>query len=190
LVYEYAINGIPLRTGDLICTKDGDHRSIGGQFWRLLGKMIPGDVDHIVIYVGPEGRCVEAAAKGKVVIFEVNGHDWQAETMLGERGPIIDVFYGVAYPLVGKGLSTGEIALKRQRVAEYCLEQARWGKPYNFNFLDSSTEGAFYCSQLAYRAYYNVGVNLNTGKGVPHVPGTESIIFPQEIWDGCAHQKP
>jgi hypothetical protein len=188
LVYEYPIKGIPLRTGDLICTKDGDTGSIGGQFWRLLGKIIPGDVDHIVIYVGPEGRCVEAAARGKVITFMVKGHDWIAENMLTGRGPIIDVFCGVAYPLQGKGLTTRETGL-RQRVAEYCLEQARLEKPYNLNFLDSSTEKAFYCSQLAYRAYYNVGIDLNTGRGVPNIPGTESIIFPQEIWDGCAHQQ-
>ena len=188
MVYEYSINGIMVRTGDLICTKDGDTASIRGQFWRLLGKIIPGDVDHIVIYVGPEGRCVEAAAKGKVITFVVNGYDWKAENMLTERGPIIDIFYGVAYPLEGKGLGTEEITI-RQQVAEYCLEQARLETPYNFNFLDSSTEGAFYCSQLAYRAYYNVGINLNTGKGVPNMPGTESIIFPQEIWEGCAHKQ-
>jgi len=58
MIFEYVINGIAVRTGDLICTRDGDTRYIAGHFWRLIGKIIPGDVDHIVIYVGPEGRLV------------------------------------------------------------------------------------------------------------------------------------
>ncbi len=28
------------------------------------------------------------------------------------------------------------------------------------------------------------------GKGVPCIPGTCSIVFPQEVWDGCAHRRP
>ena len=55
------------------------------------------------------------------------------------------------------------------------------------NFLDSDTEEAFYCSQLLYRAYLPHGINLNTGMDVPNIPGTDSIIHPQEIWSGCAH---
>jgi uncharacterized protein YycO len=51
------------------------------------------------------------------------------------------------------------------------------------------TEDAFYCSQLAYKAYLKEGIDLNTGKGVPHFPGMESIVFPQEIWSGCEHEK-
>jgi len=184
MIFEYAINGIQVRTGDLICTKDGDTANITGQFWRLIGKIIPGDVDHIVIYVGPEGRCVEAGAKGKVNTFMVKDYKWNAHNMLIERGPLIDVFYGVVYPLEGRGFNSQEIDQKRLQIGEYSLEQARSEKPYNLNFLDSLTEDAFYCSQLAYRAYYKVGINLNTGKGVPQIPGTESIIFPQEIWEG------
>ena len=189
MIFEYVINGIELRTGDLICTKDGDTANLMGQFWRLIGKIIPGDVDHIVIYVGPEGRCVEAGAKGRVNTFMVNDDKWNAHNMLIERGPLIDVLYGVVYPLEGRGFNSQEIDQKRLRIREYSLEQATLEKPYNLNFLDSLTEAAFYCSQLAYRAYYNVGINLNTGKGVPQIPGTESIIFPQEIWESCAHKR-
>ncbi len=58
-----------------------------------------------------------------------------------------------------------------------------------FNFLNSNTEKAFYYSQLAYKAYKRNGIDLNTGKGVSKIPGTKSIIFPQEIWSGCAHKK-
>ncbi len=71
MIYSYEMNGLKLQTGDLICTTDGGGENIEGQFWRLIGKLIPGDVDHIVVYVGPGGRCVEAGAKGKVITFEV-----------------------------------------------------------------------------------------------------------------------
>ena len=33
--------------------------------------------------------------------------------------------------------------------------------------MNSRTEKAFYCSQLAYKAYLKQGINLNTGKGIP-----------------------
>lgn len=189
MIYEYEIDGLTVQTGDIICTADGAvNTDIRGQFWRLLGKIIPGEVDHIVIYVGPDGRCVEAGAKGKVITFEVKGNTWDFEKMITERG-IIDTLYGIAYPLQGKSLSAVEITGIRELVAAYCLQQAKLEKPYNMNFLDSTTENAYYCSQLAYLAYLKHGVDLNTGKGIPEIPGTESIIFPQEIWSGCAHKK-
>jgi hypothetical protein len=188
MVDEYELHGLKLQTGDLICTTDGEEGNIRGQFWRLIGKLIPGAVDHIVIYTGPEGRCVESGAKGKVISFEVKDHRWDAMSMLNQRG-IVDVLYGVAYPLQGKALIEAEATRIRQEVAEYCLMQADLGKPYNLNFLDSSTEKAFYCSQLAYVAYLRQGIDLNTGKGIPRIPGTKSIIYPQEIWSGCRHKR-
>ncbi|MBF0509176.1 MAG: hypothetical protein HQK57_09665 [Deltaproteobacteria bacterium] len=185
----YTINGLTVQPGDLICTSDGGTGSIKGQFWRLIGNMIPGEVDHIVIYVGPDGQCVEAGAKGRVVTFKVPGGKWDIQTMGKERGPFVDVLHGVAYPLKNLGLPPEDITRIRQEVVDYCLVQARLRKPYNLNFFDSSTEAAFYCSQLAYKAYLRQGINLNTGKGIPNVPGTDSIIFPQEIWEECAHIK-
>jgi hypothetical protein len=80
MIYSYEINGLLVKTGDLICTTDGGDSIIAGQFWRLIGKLIPGDVDHIVIYVGPEGRCVEAGAKGCVITFEAKNHKWDLNT--------------------------------------------------------------------------------------------------------------
>jgi uncharacterized protein YycO len=77
----------------------------------------------------------------------------------------------------------------RESVAEYCLQQASLSKPYNLNFLDSSTENSFYCSQLAYMAYLKNGIDLNTQIGIAEIPGTKTIIFPQEIWSGCYHRK-
>lgn len=37
MVYDYEINGIPVQTGDLICTTDGGADNMKGQFWRLIG---------------------------------------------------------------------------------------------------------------------------------------------------------
>jgi hypothetical protein len=188
MIYTYRMNGLLVQTGDIICTTDGAEGIIPGEFWRLLGKLIPGAVDHIVIYVGPKGRCVEGGAKG-VITFEVKGDIWVAKEMRKQRGPLIDTLYGVAYPLIDKGFSEEEEAKIRIGVANYCLAQAAANKPYNLNFLDSQTEDAFYCSQLAYKAYLPYGIDLNTGQGVPNVKGTSSIIFPQEIWSGCVHRR-
>lgn len=188
MVYEYTINGLKLRTGDLICTTDGGGVFLVGEFWRLVGKLIPGDVDHIVIYIGPGGRCVESGAKGRVIEFEIPGDTWDSDAMYSQR-KLIDTLYGVAYPLAERNLSNDRENEIRGKVAAFCVKQAEAGKPYNINFLDSDTEDAFYCSQLAYRAYRNCGIDLNTNCGVPDIPGTESVIFPQEIWEGCVNRR-
>jgi len=184
MIYEYQVNELMMHTGDLICTTDGGGADIRGQFWRLLGKLIPGDVDHIVVYLGPEGRCIEAGPLG-VSLFEISGNIWDSEKMAEQRGQLIDELYGVAYPLQGKDLTEAQIVHMREDIANYCLGQI--GKPYNIDFLDPYRENAFYCSQLAYKAYLREGIDLNTRIGIPNIPGTESIIFPQEIWSGCAH---
>jgi len=189
MVYSYEIEGLTVQTGDLICTTNGGGADITGQFWRFIGKLIPGEVDHIAIYVGPEGRCVEAGAKGKVVVFQMKGGVWDEKKMRRERGPFADSFYGVAYPLgTGEGTAPGSSRV-REDVAAYCLTQAELGKPYNLNFFNSTTEDTFYCSQLAYRAYLESGIDLNTGARVFDIPGTQSIVLPQEIWDGCPHER-
>ena len=189
MIYSYEINGLRVETGDLICTTNTGGDSVPGQFWRLVGMLIPGPVDHIAIYVGPGGRCVEAGARFRVITFNVKNNIWDANKMVRRRGPLIDIFYGAAYPLAGRRIAR-ETKLKiREDVARYCLKQAKAKKPYNFDFLNSRTEKAFYCSQLAYKAYLRNGINLNTSKGVPRILGTESIIFPQEIWSDCRHEK-
>ncbi|SPJ16175.1 hypothetical protein SBDP2_770033 [Syntrophobacter sp. SbD2] len=186
MVYSFEINGLAIKTGDLICTVDGGGPIIPGEFWRLIGKLIPGDVDHVVIYIGPEGRCVEAGARG-VISFETNSSVWNSTNMLDQR-LLVDQLYGVAYPLDARGLSSEQESAIRENVSAYCLAQV--GKPYNINFLDSWTENAFYCSQLAYKAYLRNGIDLNTDKEVIGIPGTGSIIFPQEVWDSCTHKRP
>ena len=116
MIHNYTFNGLPVRTGDLICTIDGRESIIAGQFWRLIGKLIPGDVDHIVIYVGPEGRCVEAGAKGCVITFEAKNRKWDAYEMEPQRS-LIDTLYGVAYPLKDKIFSEDAEAKIRKSVA-------------------------------------------------------------------------
>lgn len=189
MIYSHEVNGLPVKTGDLICTVDGGDTFLAGHFWWLVGKIIPGDVDHIVIYVGPEGKCVEAGAKGRVIEFEMGSTQWDAAAMKEQR-ILLDKLYGIAYPLKGRGLTEDQENAIRESVGEYCLAQARARKPYNFNFLNSSTEEAFYCSQLAYQAYLKHGIDLNTNIGVPNIPGTDSIIYPQEVWEGCRNSRP
>jgi hypothetical protein len=70
-----------------------------------------------------------------------------------------------------------------------CLGSAEAKKLYNPIFTDSKTGNAFYCNQLAYKAYLKEGIDLNTNEGMPDVPGIKSIVFPQEIWMGCEHEK-
>ena len=189
-VHTFQINGLTVRTGDLICTNTTEGESVfGGLFWKFFGTMIPGEVDHIAVYVGPGGLCVEAGAKYRVTIFNIKDNTWDSSKMVEERGPILDNLYGVAYPLADLSLSIEEEAEIRKRVAMYCIRQAAANKLYNAMFLDSMTENAFYCSQLAYKAYLKEGIDLNTGKGVENFPGMESIVFPQEIWSGCEHEK-
>jgi hypothetical protein len=100
MVYTYVIEGLRVQTGDIICTVDGEPDILPGDFWRLLGRLLPGEVGHIVVYVGPQGRCVEAGARG-VVAFEVEENAWVPKKMMGQRGRFLDRFYGVAYPLQG-----------------------------------------------------------------------------------------
>lgn len=181
MIHTYEIEGIPLRTGDIICTMNGKPDILPGQFWRLIGRLVPGDVDHIALYLGPGGRCVEAGTRG-VITFEVPDGRWDTELMALQRGLLFDTFYGVVSPLDGLSLAEEDELVMRRTLAGYCLMQV--GKPYNLNFLNAETEEAFYCSQLAYKAYQQIGINLNTGLAMEQLPGTNAIVYPQEIWNG------
>jgi hypothetical protein len=165
-IYEYQIDGLTVETGDLICTVDGNPSVLIGQFWWFVGKLIPGEVDHIVVYVGPKGRCVEAGAKGKVITFGVHNHHWDAASMFKQRN-MTDRLYGIAYPLAERGLSEKDVNRIRLDVAQYCLRQAKEGKPYNLNFQDCDSQEAFYCSQLAYKALYKARDQSQYRKGHP-----------------------
>lgn len=185
MVFTYQIEGLTLQTGDIICTMNGKPDILPGEFWLLVGRLVPGDVDHVAVYIGPDGRCVESGSRG-VITFDVHEGIWDTEFMARKRGLLFDTFYGVSYPLGGLELSEDEEVHMRIKVAQYCLSQV--GKSYNLNFLNSETEDAFYCSQLAYKAYQQIGINLNTGLTMEQLPGTNAIIYPQEIWGGCAHR--
>ncbi len=187
-VRTYQIDGLTVQTGDVICTSTTQGQSVfAGFLWRIFGMIIPGPVDHIAVYIGPGGRCVEAGAKLRVITFDIVDNTWDELKMIEARGPLFDTLYGIVYPLAGRSLSRAEEARIRRAVASYCLRQAEAGKPYNPIFTDSTTDSAFYCSQLAYKAYLEQGIDLHTRQGVPDIPGTDSIVFPQEIWAGCAH---
>ena len=185
MIYIYKLEGLTLQTGDIICTTNGKPDILPGEFWRLVGRLVPGDVDHVAIYLGPDGRCVESGSRG-VITYHAHNGGWDTEFMARERGLLFDTFYGVAYPLDGLELSEDDEIHMRMIVAEYCLSHL--GKPYNLNFLNAETEEAFYCSQLAYKAYQQVGINLNTGLAMEQLPGTNAIIYPQEIWSGFPHK--
>ena len=186
MIYTYQIEGIPIQTGDIICTMNGNPDILTGEFWRLVGRLVPGDVDHVAMYVGPNGRCIEAGAHG-VIKFTVFNGQWDTERMARRRGHLFDTFYGIVSPLDALGASEEEEHEMRKTVAAYCLAQV--GKPYNLNFLYSNTEESFYCSQLAYKAYQQVGIDLNTGLAMEQLPGTNAIVYPQEIWDGFSHRR-
>jgi hypothetical protein len=186
MIYTYEVNGLPVKTGDVVCTMNGKPNLLPGEFWRLVGKLVPGDVDHVAVYLGPEGRFVEAGALG-VVTFEIHAGRWHPEHTMTERGLLVDTFYGVAYPLAEIGLTRDEENEIRTGVAEFCLTHL--GCPYNLNFLDPDRDDTFYCSQLAYKAYLPFGINLNKGLFMEQLPGTNQIIYPQEIWDGCLHHR-
>ncbi len=183
-IYTYQIEGIALQTGDIICTMNGKPDILPGEFWRIVGRLVPGDVDHVAIYIGPKGRCVEAGTRG-VIKFTVFEGQWNTDRMARRRGLLFDTFYGVVSPLDGLETSEEEEHAMRKVVAAYCLAQV--GKPYNLNFLNADREDAFYCSQLAYKAYQQIGIDLNTGLAMEQLPGTNAIVYPQEIWDGFPH---
>ena len=180
MIYTYQIEGIAVQTGDIICTRNGKPDILPGEFWRFIGRLVPGDVDHVAVYIGPNGRCIEAGGRGVIKFTVFDGH------MARRRGLLFDTFYGVSSPIDGLGTSEEEQAELRARVAAYCLAQV--GKPYNLNFLNAETDEMFYCSQLAYKAYQQIGINLNTGLAMEHLPGTNAIVYPQEIWDGFPHR--
>jgi cell wall-associated NlpC family hydrolase len=188
MIYTHQFNGIPLQTGDIICTRDGVPDGLYGRFWLLVGRALPGDVDHCAIYIGPGGRCVEAGPGG-VIAYEMVDEQWDAAPLIEQR-LFVDQLYGIAYPLANRGLSSAEEQQIRAGVAQYCLEQVALKKPYNFDFPDPDKDSAFYCSQLVYKAYLEQGIDLNV---TPELPAAnlanllQRIVFPEEIWESCSN---
>jgi len=59
MIFSYEMNGLPLETGDILCMMDGAEATWRGRVWTLIGGLIPGEVDHVLMYVGPGSRFVE-----------------------------------------------------------------------------------------------------------------------------------
>jgi hypothetical protein len=173
MVYEDVIEGRRLKSGDLISTKDGNN-SVFSLGFALLGQLIPGKVDHTVIYVGPDGLCVESGARG-VITFRA-GKQWNADAVFWQRG-LIDTFVAASSVFANGAFSPDEERCARIFIRAYALGSV--GKPYNLNFLDPDTESCVYCSQLAYLAYKKIGINLNVGHS--GIPGANRIVFPEEV---------
>lgn len=189
MIHSYRIDGLPVKTGDILCTTDGRKDSLIGWIWRIFGKMVPGPVDHVAIYLGPGGRCAEAGIRG-VITFFAEEETWDGHRMKRRRGYLVDTFYGAAYPLAERGYSTEKQQQIRKGVARYCMAQVKAGKWYNLNLFNPETENYFYCSQLAYRAYLSCGIDLMAGvKPYIGLPGLDRIILPQQIWEGSAHRR-
>ncbi len=186
MIHTYTLAGLTVQTGDVFCTKNGKPDILPGEFWRLVGRLVPGEIDHVAIYLGPGGCCAESGTRG-VILFDLSGETWDSEVLVHQRGHLLDELVGVSYPLEGRGFQSEEQVLIREEVAAFCLAQV--GKPYNLNFLDPDREDAFYCSQLIYKAYLHQGIDLNTGLSIETLPGTNQIIYPQEIWSGCVHRE-
>jgi hypothetical protein len=189
MIYTHSFNGLTVQTGDILCMRNGTSYNWFSRLWEMIGYLVPGRVDHTILYVGPGGRCIEAITKG-VSEFVMPGHSWNADKLAAKR-LYYDTLVGVAYPLQGLGLSAQEEDRIRTGVADYCLAQV--GKPYNANFLNTVTDEAFYCSQLIYLAYRSFGIDLgacparlSTEPG--STQGNPLLILPTTLMANCAHR--
>ena len=189
MIHTHTFNGLTVQTGDILCTRNGTDDNWFGRIWHWIGYLVPGRIDHTILYVGPGGRCIEAGGKG-VIEFVMLGPIWDAPSVADTR-LLQDTLVAVAQPLQRLNLSPQEEAQIRMGVADYGLAQI--GKPYNPIFLNTVTDAAFYCSQLIYLAYREFGVDL----GVSPVrlvsdPATLEeaplLILPTMLLDNCTHR--
>lgn len=72
------------RRGDVIGNTDGEEDSLLGHFWRHMGQVAPGDVDHCTVSLDPGGRWIESVLKGMIVLT-VPGEVWDAAALFLER---------------------------------------------------------------------------------------------------------
>ncbi len=189
MIHTHTFNGLTVQTGDILCMRNGARYNWFSRFWAMVGYLVPGPVDHTALYVGPDGRCVEALTKG-VIDFVMPGNRWEAKRVAAKR-LYYDTLIGVAYPLQGLNLSSQAEARIRTGVAAYSLAQV--GKPYNANFLNTVTDEAFYCSQLIYLAYREFGVDLGVSPVRLVAQSADSqtqplLILPVALMDNCSHQ--
>lgn len=183
MIYKHSFNGVTAETGDILFTHDGEVGSVFGEFWRLIGRIFPSEYSHCAMYLGPGIRFVESAAKG-VVVVEMEGDTWNG-IRYGKERLLVDTLIGVGDPIAGRGISRAQEKEIRENVVAYCLEQAAESKPYNINFFNPETDGAFYCSQLIYKAYQTQGINLHAQLKQGAEALVPPIVFPEEMWNAC-----
>lgn len=183
MLYQHSFHGVTAQTGDILFTRDGVPGSLFGEIWRLLGRVLKSDFDHCALYLGPGVRFVESAAKG-VVVVEMAGDEWNAEPY-GMQRLLLDELIGVGDPVAGRGLSASRARRIREHAVAYCLEQVAEHKPYNLDFFNPETDGAFYCSQLVYKAYLEQGINLHCHTGATAQELLAPIVLPEDVWNGC-----
>jgi|GEM_PF-216892 Uncharacterized distant relative of cell wall-associated hydrolases len=184
-IYEAVLHGRVVRTGDLVATRDGAARSLLGRFWQAIGRCLPGVIHHVLMYVGPGLRFVEAGPAG-VRAFTMPHDRWDPYAVEHLRGGVTDALFGVANPLAGRALSPMAEAHIRRAAADYCLAQV--GKPYNLRFSQPEREDRFYCSQLLWHAYARQGIALlesPTLGASSDGEGRRRILFPADLWRAC-----
>ena len=181
------MDGLPIRTGDILCMRDGGRRGVYARLWMAFGALIPGEIDHCALYVGPNGRFVEADIHG-VTVLTMPGNHWDSHSLVRKR-LFIDTLVGVAYPLQGRGLARHEETRIRGEIAKYCLTQAIARKPFNFNFFDATKPNRAYCSQLIADAYRSQGIELNSKPAVPRLGIFRRAVFPETLWAGSPHRR-
>jgi len=179
MIYHEALEGHSLRTGDLIATVDGGGTFYGALF-GLIGMLIPGKPDHIVLYLGPDGLCVEAGPRG-VNLFRFFNERWDSDRMQGQRG-IVDAIYGFGNLARARIPDPAHEFAARQVIRNYVLEQV--GKPFNWDFNDPDNEEAFYCSQLAYAAFKRAWIQVNVAIGAKVHPSLlHRLVTPEAVWN-------
>lgn len=189
MIHTHTFNGLTVQTGDILCTRNGTDDNWFGRIWHWIGYLVPGRIDHTILYVGPGGRCIEAGGKG-VIEFVMPGPIWDAPSVADTR-LLQDTLVAVAQPLQRLNLSPQEEARIRMGVADYCLAQI--GKPYNPIFLNTVTDEAFYCSQLIYLAYREFGLDLGVSPvrlvtDLAGVADTPFLILPTALLENSPHR--
>jgi hypothetical protein len=183
VIYTHSFNGVTAKTGDILFTHDGDEGSLFGRCWKLIGRVFPGEFSHAALYVGPGVRFVESAARG-VEVVEFASDSWDAVNH-GKERLLVDQLIGIGDPIAGRGISAKQEIETRENVVAYCLRQASNEKAYNFNVFNPETDGAFYCSQLAYKAYKTQGIDLHPQTEKDANSPLAAIVFPEELWNAC-----
>lgn len=183
MIYTHNFDGVTAKTGDILFTRDGESGSLFGAIWKVLGYVLPGDLDHTALYIGPGIRFIESAAKG-VVVVTMEGENWEGKRY-GKERLLIDELVGIGNPIAGRGISEEQEVQIRENVVGYCMAQVAEAKPYNLDFFDPETDGAFYCTQLLYKAYQSQGINLHVHQGDDSESLLAPLVLPKDVWNAC-----